>query len=311
VLNALGFSVLLLLYAVLLDAVLRRRIADAPYGRWAPWRSPVPGLLARALDHVAASRFFYALLEPVPVFAMASDITDVIYVSYLLDAAKLEPLVPPGLELQRVGPRRDKAIFTFLTYRHGNFGFRFLGPLRRLSPSAIQTNWRIHVTDPKSGLKGIFFFTNAIDNLAQALGARLFSEGMPMHVYRRAELARDGDALSLVLDPGQGSAPDARVQVRRSPRRELPPAWAECFGSFDGMLEYVVPQNRALSSQPYKGRITRQEIDLPIPLADCTLLEGTVDSNAARALAGDAAPLCFHVPRVAFAFTEEVHALLR
>jgi hypothetical protein len=311
VLNALGFSVLLLLYAVLLDRVMRRRIPDEAWGRWAPWRWPGSGPVARALDQVAGSRFLYALLEPVPVFSMASDITDVIYVNYLLDAEKLEPLVPPGLELQRVGPKTDKAIFTFLTYRHGNFGFRFLGRLRRLSPSAIQTNWRIHVTDPKSGRKGIFFVTNAIDHLAQALGARLFSEGMPMHVFQRAELARDGEALCLLLEPGSGSAPDAKVEVRRRAQRTLPASWADCFGSFDAMLEYVVPQNRALSSQPYKGRVTRQEIDLPIPLSECTLLEGTVESKAARAIVGDASPVCFHVPKVGFLFEAEVHEALR
>ena len=73
------------------------------------------------------------------------------------------------------------------------------------------------------------------------------------------------------------------------------------------MLAYVVPQNRALSTQPYKGRVTRQEIDLPIAFADCAPLEGTVESKAARAIAGDGAPLCFHVPKVPFLFSEERH----
>lgn len=307
VLNALGFSVLLLLYAVMLEALLLRRIADEAHGRWAPWRYPGRGLVARALDAVAGSRFFYALLEPVPVFAMASDITDVIYVNYLVDAARVEPLVPPGLELQRLGPKHDKAVFTFLTYRHGNFGFRLLGPLRKLSPSAIQTNWRIHVRDPHTKLEGIYFLTNAIDHLAQALGARLFSEGMPMHVLERASLVREGEALTLELSAGQGSAPDARVQLRQGAARTLPPEWAEVFGSYDQMLAYVVPQNRALSSQPYKGRITRQEIELPIAYADCVPLEGSVESAAAKAICGEAQPLCFHVPRVSFLFSQERH----
>ncbi len=306
VLNALGFSVLLFLYAVLYDAIAERRIAAEAHGRWAPWRMPRPGLVSRALEAVANSRFCYALFEPVPVLAMASDITDVVYVSYLLDAARLEPLVPKGLELQRLGPNRDRAVFTFLTYRHGHFGFRFLGSLRRLSPSAVQTNWRIHVRDPKSGLIGISFVSNAIDNVLQALGARLFSEGMPMHVLERAVLARDGAALTLELHRGEGTAPDAKLRLEPGPRT-LPPDWAECFSSYDAMLEYVVPQNRALSTQPYKERLTRQEIDLPIALADCAPLAGSVESAAARAIAQDAAPLCFHVPKVRFLFSAERH----
>ncbi len=304
VLNAVGFVVLLFLYAAMLEAVLARRILDTPVGRWAPWRHPSgPGLI----DALANSRFFYALLEPVPVVAMISDITDVIYVNYLVDAALLERLVPEGLELQRIGPSHDKAIFTFLTYRHGHFGFRMLGPLRKWSPSAVQTNWRIHVRDPKTKLEGIFFVTNAIDSLAQALGARLFSEGMPMHVLASTTLRRDGEQLDLNLEPGLGTAPDARLKLQRSTERVLPPEWAEIFGSWDGMLGYVVPQNRALSSQPYRSRITHQEIQLPIALADCAMLTGTVTSNAAQTYIGDAQPVCFHVPRVAFLFESEVH----
>jgi hypothetical protein len=255
---------------------------------------------------VASSRFAYALFEPVPVMAMASDITDVIYVSWLVDAARLEPLVPKGLELQRLGPSRDQAIFTFLTYRHGHFGFRFLGPLRRLSPSAIQTNWRIHVRDPKTKLEGISFVTNAIDHLPQALGARLFSEGMPMHVLGRAELRSEGGALHLALDPAGGTAPDARLKLAAAPRT-LPPEWSACFATYDELLAYVVPQNRALSTQPYKARLTRQEIELPIALSDCAPLDGEVESAAARAIVGDGKPVCFHVPKVSFLFAEERH----
>ena len=79
-----------------------------------------------------------------------SDITDVVYVSYLVPAASLEGYVPQGLELQRLGEGGRWALFTFLTYRHGHFGFEFLGPIRQLLFSPIQSNWRIHVKDPRT-----------------------------------------------------------------------------------------------------------------------------------------------------------------
>jgi len=44
--------------------------------------------------------------------------------------------------------------------------------------------------------------------------------------------------------------------------------------------------------------------------ADCEPLEGEVRSRAARALAGDAAPVCFRVAKVAFRFTGEEHGPL-
>jgi hypothetical protein len=94
------------------------------------------------------------LLEPLPVPEMRSDITGVVYVNYLVEAARLAPLVPEGLALQRLGPQGRYALLTFLTYRHGHFGFTFLGPLRRLLPALVQTNWRVHVRDPRTGREG-------------------------------------------------------------------------------------------------------------------------------------------------------------
>ena len=66
-----------------------------------------------------------------------------------------------------------------------------------------------------------------------------------------------------------------------------------------------VPMDRAFSSQPWYGRLTRQEIDLGIPLTSCEPLAGTVRSRAAEVIVGDAEPLCFRVARVHFRFDRE------
>jgi hypothetical protein len=73
------------------------------------------------------------------------------------------------------------------------------------------------------------------------------------------------------------------------------------------MLAYCVPQDRAMSSQPWHARITRQEIHLGIPLAACEPLAGTVVSQAAQAFVGNATPFCFRVAQVAFRFDREEH----
>jgi hypothetical protein len=310
--NAVGFVLLELWLAVVAEQVLRRARPEARSGVLAPWRHPSRGLFGRTVDLLANSRLARALCEPLPVPAFASDITDVIYVNYLVPADRLAALVPPGLELQRLGPGGDHALFTFLTYRHGHFGPRVLGPLRRLFPSPVHTNWRIHVVDPRTGRLGIHFVTNAIGNTVQALGARLMSEGMPMHVPARAEIERGaGGAVRVLLDPGAGSAPDARVTLRpaASPSA-LPPPWSACFESWRDFLGYCVPQDRAMDSQPWQGTISRQEIDLGIPLDACEPLEGEVRSEAARAIVGDAAPLCFRVAGVRFLFTGEEYDAL-
>ena len=289
------------------EAVLRRPRPFEAYGRLARWRHP--SWLGRPFDALANSRLFGALLEPLPEVTMRSDITDVVYVNYLVPAEAASALVPPGLELQRLGPNGKYALFTFLTYRHGHFGFAFLGPLRRWLPSPVQTNWRIHVTDPRTKHQGIYFLTNAITSTLPALAARLTTEGMPMHVLARGEVSRaDDGALAITLDPGGGSAPDAEIALR--PLAEPPVlagAWAECWPDFRAFLAYCVPQDRAMSSQPLRGRISRQEIDLGIPLDVCAPLGGTVKSRAAAAIAPGAEPICFYVPSVTFTFSVEAH----
>jgi hypothetical protein len=68
-----------------------------------------------------------------------------------------------------------------------------------------------------------------------------------------------------------------------------------------------VPQDRAMSSQPWYRRITRQEIELGIPLEACEPLAGHAASRAAQALVGAARPVCFRVPQVTLRFGAEIY----
>ncbi|HVS39089.1 MAG TPA: DUF2071 domain-containing protein [Gemmataceae bacterium] len=303
--NGVGFLLLLLWLALVTERVLRRSRASEAHGRMAPWRHPWTGFAGRAVDAISNNRFLRGLCEWLPLVGLSSDITDVIYVNYLVEAERLTPLVPRWLELQRLGPGGRFALFSSLTYRHGHFGPGLFGPLRRLMPSPVQTNWRIYVRDPQTGLEGIYFVTNAIASTPHALGARMLSEGMPMHVLLRgAVVAEKGGSFTVALDPGGGTAPDLEGRLRPGPA-ELPAAWAECFASYRDFLAYCVPQDRALSSQPWYGRVTRQEIRLGIPLEECEPLQGEMRSRAAEGYVGNAAAVCFRVPRVAFRFRGE------
>jgi hypothetical protein len=305
--NAVGFVLLLGWLALAGEQVLRRSRPDEVHGRYAPWRSPHRGT-GRALDVLANSRFARALGELAPMVALRSDIRDVIYVNYVVEAERLERLVPAGLELQRVGPEGRHALFSILTYRHGHLGPRLLGPLRPLLPSPVQTNWRIYVRDPRSGCEGVYFLTTGISSTPHALAARLLTEGLPMHVPAASAVGPAGDGtFRLRLDPGEGTAPDADAVLRTRAERPERGPWSACFASYTAMLAYCVPQDRALSVQPWYGRVTRQEIRLGIPLEACEPLEGEVRSDAARAVAGDAAAFCFRVARVRFLFEGERH----
>lgn len=306
--NAIGFVLLLVWLSLVAELVLRRSRPDQAHGRLARWVHPRRGLIGPLLDLLANSRLVRAFGEWLPPVAFASDITEVIYVNYLVEAARLEPLVPWGLELQRLGPGGQYAFFTHLTYRHGHFGPRLLGPLRRFLPSPVQSNWRIHVCDPQTGQLGIYFVTTAISHTPHALLARSLSEGIPMHVMQRGEVSAQPDgSFQVQLDPGSGSAPDLCMRLKPCPKTRLAPPWSDCFDSYRAMLAYCVPQDRAISSQPWYRRITRQEIHLGIPLEACAPLKAEIVSKAAQALVGDAQPLCFRVARVAFHFEREAY----
>lgn len=305
--NAVGFIQLQLWLGLVAEQVLRRSRPFENYGRLAYWRHPGSGLLARSADAIANSRLLRALLEPLRALPMKSDIRDVVYVNYLVPHEDLEPLLPEGLKLQRLGAEGRYALFTFLTYNHGHFGLAFLGPLRRLFPSPTQSNWRIYVREPRTKRVGVYFVTNAITHLLQAFGARLLAEGMPMHAFKHASVQRaDDGGLRMTLEPGSGSAPDARGMFRPcSTPPQLVGPWAECWPDFDSFLAYCVPQDLAISSQPLRQRVTSQEIHLGIPLDACLPLRGAIDSRSAERIVGDAQPLCFYVPSVSFYFAGE------
>src|SRR5579875_53128 len=304
--SAVGFILLLLWLALVAEQVLRRARPDDKHGRMAPWRHPWRSLAGYALEVLANSRLLRAYGEWLPTPAFLSDMTDVIYVNYLVEADRLEPFVPAGLELQRLGRSGRYALFTHLTYRHGHFGPRWLGPLRRLLPSPVQSNCRLYVVDPHTGLRGVYFVTNAIASTAYALTARLLSEGLPMHVFLLADVQVGSDrTCRVLLDPGPGSAPDLEAVLRPSDAVLPGTPWNECFANYAALLAYCVPQNRAFSSQPWYGRITRQEVAVRIPLESCEPLAGVVRSHVATTYIGEAAPLCFRVGRAAFCFERE------
>lgn len=305
--NGIGFPLLLLWIVLATEEVLRRSRPAQAHGWFAPWKHPWGGPVGWLISYVAQSRFLRACGEWLPMLALRSDITDVIYVNYLVPADRLEPLVPAGLELQRLGRRDEYALFSSLTYKHGGFGPSLYGPLRRFLPSPVQSNWRIYVRDRQTGKEGIYFVTTAIHSTLHALGARLLAEGLPMHVTARAEVSWTADCgVWVLLDPGAGSAPDLRAELQLG-AAVLPAEWHECFANYDAFLDHAVPQDRALVPQPWYDRVVRQEISLGIPLKVCEPLVGEVHSKSASEYVGDAQPICFRVPSVAFLFSSECY----
>jgi hypothetical protein len=309
--NAVAFVLLMIWLFLVSERVWSRSRPQARTGRYAPWRHPNRGVLGKLCDIIGNSHLLRAFGEPLAIFSLKSDVTDVVYINYLAEASQLLPLVPPGLELQRVGPHNEYALFTCLTYRHGHLGPPSLGPFRRLLPSPIQSNWRIYVTSPGRS-DGVFFVSTCISSTFHALAARILAEGLPMHVPQQSELGRaPDDSTSVTLEPGAGTSPDLRATLKPSADRALPAPWRACFTDYAGFLSYCVPQDRGLSCQPFYNRLTRQEISLGISIESCIPLTGEVFSKTLKGLFGDVQPVCFLVPKVNFCFNSEIHERIR
>lgn len=300
----LGFTLMLVWFIVATELVLRRSRPFEATGRMAYWQSPYRPILSRIVDGVANSRLMRAFGEFIPSVPLVSDVTNVLFVNYLVAASDLERFVPEHLELQRLGPNHDQAIFTVLIYNHGNLGPKFLKSLRRLLPSPVQSNWRIHVRDPKTEMLGVAFVSTTISNPISAFMARFASEGLPMQIPAKSGVvAQDEDSYQVWLETGTSSAPDLSLFFQKDESaRQLDEAWAQCFDDYRAAIEYIIPQDRVFSSQPWYKQLTRQEIRLGIQYEDCQPVHGTVVSNTLSSIIGEAEPICFRVARVEFRY---------
>jgi len=254
--NAIGFRAHEVWFLLVAEQVLRKTRADTAHGRYARWSHPRRGLGAWLCETLANSRLLRACMEPLRVCEFQSDIRDVVYVNYLVDADVLGGLRPRWSRAP--APRARWAMFTIVTYRHGAFGPFFLGRFRRLFASPVQSNWRIYVKDETSGKEGVYFVTNAIATHLHAIGARLMAEGMPMHLLARGEVTRDQDGgMSVVLDPGAGSAPDCNA-------RFVPAMWPRpsrrrgARASRTSARCWRMPCRRSSRCRPSLGRAVRR-----------------------------------------------------
>jgi hypothetical protein len=304
--NAIAFVLLMVWLIGVTELVMRRSGPASTHGAWAPWRHPSRSVFARCSEQIANSRFVREVGRWLPTLGMSSDIRDVVYLHYLVDASVLQHLVTEPLHLQRIGPGLRFSMFTVLIFKHGHFGPTCFGKLRRMWPSPVQSNWRLYVTHPSTGRPGVLFLSTAITSTPHALAARVLAQGVPMHVPEAAKVVRTrGGGVDLLLNPGLGSSPDLVASLAPAPEPALLAPWDLCFASYREMLAACVPQDRAMCWDEQHRIVTRQEIELSIPLESCIPLAGPVTSHAAQSIVGDTQPLCFLVPRVRFEFRRE------
>jgi hypothetical protein len=241
----------------------------------------------------------FSLLPFVP---LASDVEDVVYLTWIVPVERIQRFVPPGVA---VIERAGLTLFTVLTYRHRHFGAKWLGPLRRLCPSPLQGNWRLYVQALPNGSapqRTVLFLRNVFDNPAYVLGSRLASDALPSHLPLRFAHERRGDGYETVLDPGVGSAPALASKVERAATRTLPAGFDRFFATWAGAVRFLCLQESAIAAIDGERGIAQAGISLPIDLDTVLPLRSVEVAGAGflQDVGAVGAPFCFAVPKVRF-----------
>lgn len=267
---------------------------------------PGPGAFGRLINALANGRELAAIrravLSRLPFLTLASDVTDVVYLTWLVPTHAVRDLIPNGMTVREAD---GQTLLTALTYRHHHFGPSFAGPLRRLFPSPRQSNWRLYaqtMPDGSSADKVVLFIKNIFDSRLHALGTRLFSDALPSHFAPRFTHERTATGYRTVIDGGTGSAPGLSSEVEIASAKVLPDAFKPFFDSWQSAVEYLALQDSALSEVAGIHALAHAGIALPIDIdAIVPAVAKHVSPGAFLLEHGAHAPaLCFVVPAVHF-----------
>ena len=273
---------------------------------------PSASLTGRLANRIVANRSLLrarrALMSRLPFLQLASDVENVVYCTWVVDVAAVAPLVPRGVSLTN---RNGRTLFTALTYAHRHFGPRIAGPLRRLFPSPLQSNWRLYVDALPGGAPvdgTVLFVKNVFDHPLYALGSRLFSDALPSHLAQHFTHTVQSGRYETRLSAGIGSAPDLHYTAHATDDRTLPDVFAPFFSGWQHAVASLTLQHAAIVQVEDCNRLALASIDLPIDVGAVQPLKtigpvGHGDFLASIGATGE--PMCFVVPDVPFRVLSE------
>ena len=277
-----------------------------------PYKGPLGNGLAKLLNSRRFATYRRALMSRLPFMTLDSDVVDVVYMTWLVDETLAAPFAPPGA---RLWSYQGRTPLTVLTYRHGHFGPRWMGPLRRFMPSPLQSNWRLYLAEPLSDappIPTVAFVYNVMDSLAHVAGTRLFSDALPSHWPASFDFRVTPDEAIVNIAPGDGSAPRMAARAARAGDAVLSPPWSGMFNGWSDAIVRLASQHAAVVEVPTAegapGRSALATIDLPVDVASVQPLvldTHTLDCPLLQRLNADPEALCFLLPSVRFSALSE------
>nr|WP_199065785.1 hypothetical protein [Chromobacterium sp. ASV5] len=268
---------------------------------------PHPGFVAWFAERIANSSRLRALrrktIGKLPFPVLASDVVNVVYATWLVDADRARRLAPAHAELWEANGLTP---FTILTYQHRHFGLKAAGPFRKLFPSPLQSNWRLYLASPLPGAPDcptVAFVKNILDSTLYALSTRVFSDALPSHLSLDFSLAVGDAGASIAIRADAGSAPRFAAQFERSHSKTLPSAFAPFAASWESAVSRLASQDAAVVPVHEIAQTALAKISLPLDLSSIEplwLRQGTLQCPLLRELGAKEEPLCFLLPSVYF-----------
>lgn len=249
-----------------------------------------------------------ALTKYLPFPKLESDVTDVIYFTWMVEVDRVTSLVPQGTKLWQ---KSGLTPFSILTYRHGYFGPSIIGWFRRLFPSPLQSNWRLYLETAPEGaphVRTVLFLKNVMNSELYSLGSRLFSDVLPTHLADHFSLERVDNGYQVQFDAGVGSAPKLKALAMISDNRELPHNFRGAFSTWDEAVSFLASQDAAIYDCQNIQKLAFSEIDLPVDLTTAEPLQ--IDSVSFKcpfveSLGAESAAVSFRLPKVKFRVLSE------
>ncbi len=279
--------------------------AHARLVRW-PHASASERLMARAANAHGLRDLARALTGRLALPQLRSDVTDVVFLNWLVPSERVAHLLPPPLKLHDLDAM---TALTVLTYRHNHFGPLLLGPLRRLAPSPLQSNWRLYLAPerPDAEQDAVYFLSNCVDMGIMVPAARIFSDALPAHYASAFTHTRQGDVWITAIDPEGGSALDLRSEVIAVGEPSLPATFAQRFESWTDAVRYLTSQSRVLAVHTAFDALHQSNIHIPIDPEAVTpaRVVGRIESRWLADLVRGCEPLVFVVPTLQFTAVSE------
>lgn len=231
---------------------------------------------------------------------LESDVRDVLYLNWVVPLYLADATLPSGVTVWESG---QNTVLTVLIYRHGHFGPTFLGPLRRLLPSPLQSNWRLYV----AGIAGarpahptVLFLRNFFSSAIYAIGSRLGSDALPSELPYTFTY-RVGPELRACIVGASGEM-ELRVAGAVGGTLALPQPFQAFAASWQQAVAALTLQESAIVQPPDLRCLAQAGISLPVDISQVrpvTITDWRVGSWLA-ALGATGEPFAFLVPQVCF-----------